>query len=177
MMRSVVFYGAISVDGYIAREDHALDWLIGTEGEEEAGYEAFYDTVDTIIMGRKTYEQIGILSPDEFPYAGKECYVFSRANKTSNEHVTFINDDIVEFVTTLKGKRGNRIWVVGGGELLQPLLEQNVIDEYYIQVAPSILGKGIPLFKSGDYECKLELVDVRRYKQLAELCYKKRTSL
>ncbi|MCU9613239.1 dihydrofolate reductase family protein [Caldibacillus lycopersici] len=170
--RNVVFYGAISVDGYLAREDHSLDWLLGTEGEEESGYFEFYDTVDTILMGRKTYEQILILSPNEFPYKGKECYVFSRTMTAQNEDVTFINDDIVSFTKKLKEQEGKRIWMVGGGEVLNPMLQAKLVDEFIIQIAPTIIGKGIPLFTPSNQDTKLELVDVRRFKQFAELYYR-----
>lgn len=167
--RKVVFYGAISVDGYIARENHALDWLTETEGD--TGYFDFYETVDTIVMGRSTYEQILILSPEEFPYKGKECYVFSHTLTGSNEHVNFINEDIVGFTKSLKEQEGKRIWIVGGGKVLQPLLQEKLVDEFIIQIAPSIIGNGIPLFVPGDQENKLELVDVQRYEQFVELYY------
>lgn len=104
--RKLTFYGAISVDGYIARENHSLDWLIGTEGEEDTGYSDFYESVDTILMGRKTYDQILILSPQEFPYQDKQCYVFSRTLTGSTEYVNFINGDIADFSKSLKGKEG-----------------------------------------------------------------------
>ncbi|MED1741366.1 dihydrofolate reductase family protein [Bacillus swezeyi] len=172
--RKLTFYGAISVDGYIARENHSLDWLIGTEGEEDTGYSDFYESVDTILMGRKTYDQILILSPQEFPYQDKQCYVFSRTLTGSTEYVNFINGDIADFSKSLKGKEGKRIWVVGGGEVLHPLLQEKLVDEFVIQIAPSIIGRGIPLFISGDLENKLKLVDVRRYQQFAELHYQLR---
>ncbi|MGM0836186.1 MAG: dihydrofolate reductase family protein [Bacillota bacterium] len=167
----VLFYGAISVDGYLAREDHSLDWLIGTEGEEDTTYQEFYDSIDTIVMGRKTYEQILILSPDEFPYSGKECYVFSRTMTGSNENVTFINEDVAEFTKSLKSQKGKRIWLVGGGEVLDPALKEKLVDEFIIQIAPSIIGRGISLFIPGDHENRLKLLDVRRYKQFAEMHY------
>jgi dihydrofolate reductase len=168
-MSKLVFYGAISLDGYLARENHSLDWLFGTEGEEESGYQEFYDSIDIILMGRSTYDQIAILSPEKFPYEGKPCYVFSRTMTGSNEHVTFINEDIAGFTQSLKEQEGKRIWVVGGGEVLKPLLK--LVDEFIIQIAPTIIGKGIPLFVPGDQENKLTLVDVRSFKQFAELHY------
>src|SRR5690625_3939622 len=97
--RKLIFYGAISVDGYIARKDHSLDWLMGTEGEELTHFEAFYETVDTINMGRKTYDQILIHAPDNFPYKGKQCYVFSRSLRGSTEYVEFINTDMFDFTS------------------------------------------------------------------------------
>ncbi|MEH7180590.1 dihydrofolate reductase family protein [Neobacillus vireti] len=170
-MRKLVFYGAISLDGYLARDNHSLDWLIGTEGEDETGYDDFYKNVDTILMGRSTYDQINILSPAKFPYEGKECYVFSRTVTGSTENVTFINEDIVGFTQSLKEQEGNSIWIVGGGEVLKPLLQAKLVDEFIIQIAPSILGRGIPMFTPGDHENRLKLVDVRRYKQFAEMHY------
>lgn len=171
MQRKLVFYGAISVDGYIARKNHSLDWLLGTEGEEENGYEEFYETVDTIIMGRKTYDQILIGKPDDFPYEGKECYVFSRNRKGSDDHVEFINEDLVDFVKGLKNQEGKKIWVVGGGEILHPLLQEKWVDEFFIQIAPTIIGSGIPLFIPGNEENELKLLNVRHFKQFAELHY------
>lgn len=88
----------------------------------------------------------------------------------SNEHVTFINEDIAGFTQSLKEQEGKRIWVVGGGEVLKPLLK--LVDEFIIQIAPTIIGQGIPLFVPGNQESKLTLVDVRSFKQFAELHYK-----
>ena len=167
----VLFYGAMSVDGYLAREDHSLDWLIGTEGEEDAGINEFINTIDTVLMGRKTYEQIQILSPDEFPYSDKKCYVFSSTLTGPNDFVEFVNEDVTSFIQALKSEEGKRIWVVGGGEILKPLLEAKLVDEFFIQIAPSIIGSGIPLFVPGNHENELKLLDVRRYKQLAEMHY------
>jgi dihydrofolate reductase len=170
---SIVFYGAISLDGYLARKNDSLDWLFGTEGEEETGYQDFYDSVDIILMGRSTYDQIGILSPEKFPYEGKPCYVFSRSVTGSTDHVTFINEDIVSFTQSLKEQaKGKVIWMVGGGEVLRPVLEAKLVDEFIIQIAPVIIGQGIPLFVPGDQENELTLMDVRRYKQFAEMHYR-----
>ncbi|WP_404452041.1 dihydrofolate reductase family protein [Virgibacillus necropolis] len=167
----LVFYGAVSVDGYIARNNHSLDWLLGTEGEEEIGYEDFYATIDIILMGRKTYDQILNDVPGEFPYKGKQCYVFSRTITGSNNLVDFINEDIVEFTKSLEKLSEKRIWVVGGGEVLYPLLQEELIDEFIIQIAPSVIGRGIPLFIPGEQENQLKLLNVKRNKQLAELHY------
>ncbi len=169
--RKVVFYGAISVDGYIARENDSLDWLLGTEGEEEIGYSDFYATVDTILMGRRTYEQILIQSPEKFPYEGKPCYVFSKTVAGSNDVVAFVNEDIVPFTRTLKEQGGQNIWIVGGGQVLRPMIQARLIDEFIIQIAPSIIGRGIPVFIPGDEDLRLKLLDVRRCQQFAELHY------
>ncbi|HET7627843.1 MAG TPA: dihydrofolate reductase family protein [Bacillales bacterium] len=169
--RTLVFYGAVSVDGYIARENHSLDWLFGTEGEEEIGFDAFYETIDTVVMGKKTYDQILVHDPETIPYESKECYVFSRNTTGSAGHVKFINNDIVAFMKGLKQRKGKKIWVVGGGEVLQPMMEEKLVDEFIIQITPTILGRGIPLFLPCDVENELKLVDVHRHKQFAEVHY------
>ena len=167
----LVFYGAISVDGYLARDNDSLDWLLGTEGEGELGYSDFFATVDIILMGRKTYDQILIHMPNEFPYKGKQCYVFSRSKDDSDDYVDFINEDVVSFTKSLKEHAGKRIWIVGGGEVLSPLLQEKLVDEFIIQIAPSIIGRGIPLFIPSERENQLRLIDVRHVKQFAELHY------
>lgn len=168
--RKLVFYGAISLDGYLARKNHSLDWLFGTEGEDELGYLDFYDTVDTILMGRKTYDEI-MNSTNGFLYEGKECYVFSRSQTGKDENVEFVNDDIVKFTQSLKRQTGKRIWIVGGGEVLYPLIQAKEVEEFIIQIAPTILGSGIPLFVPGERENKLKLDKARQCKQFAELYY------
>lgn len=144
--------------------------MFGTEGEDEIGYLDFYDTVDTILIGRKTYDEI-MKSTNGFLYKGKECYVFSRSQTGKDENVEFINDDIVDFTQSLKKQEGKRIWIVGGGEVLFPLIQAKEVDEFIIQIAPIILGSGIPLFIPGEQENKLRLVNVRQCKQFAELYY------
>lgn len=165
----LLFYGAMSIDGYLAREDHRLDWLIGTEGEEDTAYHEFYASVDTLIMGRKTYEQILVLSPEEFPYKDKTCYIFSRTLQDSHKGTEIIRGDLLSFITNLKNETGSHIWIVGGGELLQPLLKARLVDELFLQIAPVMIGKGIPLFPPTDQESRFSLQKVHQYQQIAEM--------
>jgi len=90
----------------------------------------------------------------------------------SNDVVEFVRDDIASFAQSLKAQSGQSIWIVGGGEVLQPLLQARLVDELIIQIAPFIIGQGIPLFIPGDEDIRLTLLDVRRYQQFAELHYK-----
>ncbi|MCC9089877.1 dihydrofolate reductase family protein [Bacillus sp. A015] len=167
--RKLLFYGAMSIDGYLAREDHRLDWLIGTEGEEETRYDDFYASVDTLIMGRKTYEQVLKLSPDEFPYEEKTCYIVSRTLQDSHKGTHIIREDLLSFITSLKNEKGQHIWIVGGGELLQPLLKARLVDELFLQIVPVMIGKGIPLFLPTDQESRFSLQEVQQYQQIAEM--------
>ena len=168
--RKLVFYGAVSLDGYLARENDSLDWLFRTEGDgADNGYGDFYATVNTILMGRRTYDWI--LQHGEFPYTGKQSYVLTQSRSGTDENVEFVNEDIVRFTKSLKAKAGGRIWMVGGGQTLQPLLYENLVDELILQIAPVIIGGGIPLFIAGELDLDFSLVDIKRYNQFAELRY------
>ena len=169
--RKLVLFIALSLDGYIATKENSLDWLFAIEGEGDNGFSKFYDTVDTILIGRKTYDWIMDVEKDDFPYKGKECYVFSRTEKDDNEYVKFVNEDATHFAEKLRNKVGNNIWVVGGGELLNAFTEAKLIDELRITIAPILLGKGIPLFKNNDFPTQLSLKSVTKYNQFVELHY------
>jgi len=104
----------------------------------------------------------------------KECYVFSTSKQEASDHVAFVNENIVEFINKLKDTEGKNIWIVGGGNLLSDFIKENLIDEFIITVAPTLLGNGIPLFKKQDIETELELKNVHRYNQFVELHYVKK---
>lgn len=169
--RKVVLFIAPSLDGYIATKDESLEWLFRVEGEGDNGYSAFYETVDTVIMGKRTYDWVIKHIKGEFPYQNKECYVFTRSSLPDTEHVTFINEDIHQFVNKLKNQDGQNIWIVGGGELLSFFLQERLIDEMIITIAPTVLGNGIPLFKEGNYQFDLSLKGINQFNQFVELHY------
>lgn len=169
--RKLILFIATSLDGYIATKSDSLDWLFKVEGEGDNGYSAFYETVDTILMGKRTYDWIMKNGTGEFPYKDKECYVFSRSTSGDNEDVKFINDDIVGFTTNLKKQEGKNIWVVGGGELLHSFIKEKLVDELIITVAPTLIGNGISLFKENDFQTELSLKGMKRFNQFVELHY------
>ena len=106
MERKVVLYIAQSLDGFIATEDHDISWLSIVEQEgEDYGYEAFVDTVDTVFMGRRTYEKV-LSFGVEFPHKGRKCYVLSASRKGSDENVTFFRGDLKALVEDIKKKEG-----------------------------------------------------------------------
>ncbi|WP_117168612.1 dihydrofolate reductase family protein [Paraliobacillus sediminis] len=169
--RNVVLFIATSLDGYIATKDESLEWLFNVEGEGDNGYSEFYQTVDTVLMGNNTYDWMMRNVTGEFPYKNKDCYVFTRSAIEDNEYVKFVNADIVHFINELKSKEGEDIWLVGGGELLQYFLKKRLVDEIILTVAPTIIGKGIPLFKEGEYQLDLTLKGTRKFNQFVELHY------
>lgn len=123
----------------------------------------------TILLGRRTYQWILSNVPSGFPYPGKECYVFSRTLRGRVDRVTFVNQDIARFTDSLKMQPGPDIWIVGGADALSPLLDHDLVDEFIIQIAPTVIGGGIPLFKAGTREMSLDLVKVTQYDQFFEL--------
>lgn len=171
-MRNTVLYIAASLDGFIAREDGSIDWLEVAEGDGDNGYRAFYETIDTIIMGNKTYQHTKILT-DDFPYKGKQCFVFSRQKEIQDENVHFINEEIPSFLQKLKEQDGSKIWIVGGAVLLDAFMKADLVDEFIISIIPINLGKGIPLFKTNNPEVQLKLTHIQQYGQIAQLHYKK----
>ena len=169
--RKVVLFIAATLDGYIATEDDSLEWLFHVEGEGDNGISEFYDTVDTVIMGKRTYDWLLDQEIEEFPYKDSDSYVYTTSDMPDNEDVKFVNGKVSELVHELKEKKGKKIWIVGGGQVIHEDLEQGLIDEITVTVAPVILGKGIPLFEKGDYQYDLEFKGSREFNQFVELNY------
>ncbi|TWI57804.1 dihydrofolate reductase family protein [Halalkalibacter nanhaiisediminis] len=170
--RKIVLFIAQSLDGYIATKGDSLDWLFKVEGEGDNGYSEFFETIDTILIGKRTYDWIMKHEKGQFPYQNKDCYVFSRSQLDDTNDVKFVNEDIVNFTHNLKKEEGKNIWIVGGGDLLHTFLKEKLVDELILTVAPTIIGEGIPLFKIGDYQLDLSLKGTRTFNQFVELHYK-----
>jgi dihydrofolate reductase len=161
-MRTVVFGGANSLDNYIARLDHAVDWLLW--GEEAAAVMAdYWKTFDTVLMGRKTYEVA--LQSGQGAYPGMATYVFSRTLPPgSRDGATITSADVVGFVRDLKRQAGKDICLMGGGALARPLFEAGLIDEIGFNIHPVLLGAGIPLFHPMNRQINLDLKECRPFK-------------
>ncbi|MDV7718691.1 dihydrofolate reductase [Pediococcus ethanolidurans] len=173
-MRQVQFYGAISLDGYLATPQHDLQWLFDTAGGDEANTNQFLKQVDTTIMGRKTYEVTKKTMGNELLFPDKMNYVLSRTHEGQTGDATYVNQSPVDLVRHLQTLSGSNIWIVGGGQVVTDLVAENLIDEWWIQVASVLLGKGIRLFPEGNYMTRLDLMEVVRYDQLAELHFKRK---
>ncbi|MBN8707006.1 MAG: dihydrofolate reductase [Bacteroidetes bacterium] len=161
--RKLVLYIAMSLDGYIATKNDDLSFLSVVEKEgEDYGYQAFTDTVDTVILGRKTYDKVMTLV-DTFPHAEKETYVITRTQQPSIGNVNFYTGDLNDLVSGLKSKPGKTIFCDGGAELVNELLKLDIFDDLIISIIPVLLGDGIPLFKPGRHEGKLKLVSSKSF--------------
>jgi dihydrofolate reductase len=146
-MVEIVYYAAASLDGFIATSDGGVEWLPPIEaGGEDYGYYDFYASVDAILMGSATYENI--LRQAAWPYAGKPCWVFSKQRryaKSGNADITFTGATPDHIAAEIEGQGVKRAWIVGGGKLAASFRERGLITTYGIGIAPAILGGGIPL--------------------------------
>ena len=158
---------ASSLDGYIAREDGSIDWL---PENTTSGYDNFIKSVDTVIMGKKTYDQV--LTFGNYPYKDQKSYVFTRNNDYSKDENTEFVHDIDVLVNNIFSNSGTNIWLVGGAEIISTFMNLNLVDEMILSVIPVLLGNGISLFKNITKEVKLELVKTTDYNKLVELHYK-----
>jgi dihydrofolate reductase len=173
-MRKVTLGLANSLDNYIARKDGGSDWLHWNE--EIARISAkFMKTVDTILIGRKTYEVM--LDFGQTSYPGARNYVFSRSKQKSSalkkslskkkkldQDVEVITADVAKFVSALKRKKGKGICLFGGGELARSLFEADLIDEIVLNIHPVLLGSGIPLFHEMKRQIDLKFLGSRKLK-------------
>jgi dihydrofolate reductase len=164
-MRKVTFGGAPSLDNYFAREDGAVDWLMWSDEAAEVMGD-YWKTIDTVVMGRKTYEAAMKISKGKSnPYPGIKSYVFSRTLKaTKQKAVEIISSDAAKFVRKLKKQAGKGICVMGGGKLAHSLFEAGMIDEVGFNIHPVLLGSGVPLFYPMKRQIDLELLDCKRFK-------------
>ncbi|MGC6768680.1 dihydrofolate reductase family protein [Enterococcus sp. LJL128] len=161
MNRKVILYIAMSLDGYIAEEDGSVDFLTDDieMSEKDDSYEKLMEQIDTVILGRKTYDQVvNELSPEKYPYEEKHSYVLTHNVEEGRENLTFTDEKPTALIQRLLVEDGKDIWIVGGGQVVAPLVASNLIDEYIITTIPIVLGKGIPLFQQIDQSVKLKNV-------------------
>lgn len=164
-MRKVTFGGANSLDNYFARKDHSVDWLMWSD-EAASIMTDYWKTIDTILIGRKTYEVALKNSKGKSNvYQGIKTYIFSRTMKNgADKQVEIISDDAVEFVRNLKNQEGRDICLMGGGDLAKTFFKADLIDEIGFNVHPVLLGQGIPLFYEMNRQIDLELIECKAFK-------------
>jgi dihydrofolate reductase len=161
--RKIILYVAVSADGFIARPDGDVAWLDRPRTAGDYGMAAFYKTVDTVLMGRKTYE-VG-LKFGQKAYAGKKNYVFSRTLRpTVKARVEVVSGDVGELAWKLRSEEGKHIWLVGGAELAAAFLDAGQLDELIIHVIPTLIGEGIPLIQPRHRSVELTLLSTRTYR-------------
>ena len=161
MSIQVSVFIATSIDGYIARLDHSLDWLErGTPlSVEESGYEAFFRSVDALVMGRKTFDVV--LGFGAWPYGTTPTIVMSR-NPEACSIPTELQDrvstsalDAPALVERLAGEGKGRVYI-DGGQVIQSFLRAGLVDDITITTIPVLIGEGLPLFSSLEGDIDLE---------------------
>ena len=174
--RKIIVHIGTSADGYIARPDGDLEWLTSRPAPKGFyGMQEFIKTVDTKLLGRKTFEQSLRLGAK---FDSKDRHiVFSRQAPPADAPpgVQFVNGDIGSFVDGLQSQPGKDIWLMGGGDLIASFLDANAIDEFVISVAPVFIGDGIPLIARRHRHVPLELLSSERFEDgLVQLHYRVR---
>ncbi|MDJ0571731.1 MAG: dihydrofolate reductase family protein [Pleurocapsa sp. MO_192.B19] len=159
---------ATSLDGFIARTGGELDWLDRANAtvteSEDCGYRAFIESIDVLIMGRKTYEQV--LSLGQWSYGSKPVIVLS-SNKIEiparlAQTVSHSSESPQELYDRLREKGAKRLYI-DGGNTIQRFLAEGLIDNLTVTVIPIILGKGIPLFGDLKQDILLRHIATKTY--------------
>lgn len=143
---TVSVFIATSLDGFIARPDGDLDWLT-SRGEQagDMGYQEFMATIDTVVLGRATYEKVLTFGAEQWPYGGKHVAVLStRLDGGADPRVT-VYRDLDRLVRGL-AERGTKSVYADGGQVVQSFLRAGLVHELTITTAPVLLGSGLPLF-------------------------------
>jgi dihydrofolate reductase len=171
-MRRVVLSLGISLDGYIARPDGAVDFLFMPK---DYSMGRFFATVDTAIMGRKTLEAGLKMTGGPLPKSHLAIYVFSKTQPPGERRgYTVVNESPAHFVSKLRKRRGKDIWLMGGGELARDFLKADLVDELHLGIVPVLLGEGIPLFPSGFPQRQFALAENKTFsKGMIRLKYKR----
>ena len=161
-MRSVIYGAACSLDGFIAGPQGEIDWLHFSADVTEFTTR-FWKRIDTVLMGRKTYEVATAMGNGGGSMPGiKSTYVFSRTlTSIKGKGTKLISDNAGDFVRALKADEGKDICILGGGDFGRSLFEAGVVDEVGLNIHPILLGSGVPLFLDAGKRIGLELTENR----------------
>jgi len=173
-MRKLSLFIATSLDGYIAKPNDDLSFLKLVEKEgEDYGYAEFTANIDTIILGRKTYDWVlRAIGSGHYDNGDRDVYVITRNEKPAVGRTKFYAGDLTALIEKLKKAEGKNIYCDGGAEIINELLKKDLVDELIISVVPVLLGEGTRLFKDGRPEQTLEWKDTKTFETgLVQLHY------
>ncbi|HEY0669385.1 MAG TPA: dihydrofolate reductase family protein [Sphingobacteriaceae bacterium] len=176
-MRKLSLFIATSLDGYIAKPNDDLSFLKLVEKEgEDYGYAKFNSTIDTIIIGRKTYDWVHReIGTSHYDNGERDVYVITRTERPDVGKIKFYTGDLIELVHKLKSGKGKNIYCDGGAEIINELLRNDLIDELIISIIPILVGNGTRLFKDGRPEQELEFLTAKSFDTgLTQLHYKRK---
>ncbi len=172
MLRKVKLFIAVSADGFIATKDGDISFLNQVEMPgEDYGYSDFLKTVDTILMGRKTYEKVLSFGHD-FSTVDKNIVVITRNKEFKNHKNIQFHSHLIQFINEELPKPGKDIFCDGGAEIIQQLLNAGLVSEMTLSIIPFLLGDGIRLFDELAASNKLSLIHSKSYASgLVQLTY------
>ena len=166
----VSVYIATSADGYIARDDDRIDFLDRVQGADDYGYAAFFASIDTLVMGRSTYDVV--LGFADWPFAGKRVVVLTNRDFESRHGEERHAGELAPLLERLAGEGARHVYL-DGGQVVQQGLAEGVVDELTISVVPVLLGSGRSLFRRGLPERGLALSSAESYASgLVQLRYR-----
>jgi len=176
-MRKISLFIAMSLDGYIAKPNDDLTFLkLVEKAGEDYGYGEFTDTIDTLIIGRRTYDYVlKNVGLSHYDNGQRDVYVITRTERPKVGRTTFYTGNLSELVKRLKSEKGKNIYCDGGAEIINELLQHDLIDEFIISVIPMLVGNGTKLFKDGRPEQTLEFLGVKTFETgLTQLHYQRK---
>lgn len=179
-MRKISLFIATSLDGYIAKPNNDLNFLKLVEKEgEDYGYAEFTETIDTLIIGRRTYDYVlKEIGPSHYDNGQRDVYVITRSERPQVGRTVFYSGAITDLVERLKSEKGKNIYCDGGAEVINELLKHDLVDELIISVIPVLLGNGTRLFKDGRPEQTLAFISAKAFETgLTQLHYKRNRSI
>lgn len=167
-MPKVSVFIATSLDGFISRKDGSIDWLMRfnetVPAGEDCGYKEFMSSIDLIVMGRNTFEQV--LTFGDWPYKGKNLVVLSSKLQVIPVHlknmVTIENDNPKNLLIKFSGHGYKNIYL-DGAITIQNFLQEGLVDELTLTTIPILLGEGKSLFGKIDKEIQLQLIESKPY--------------
>ena len=158
---------ATSLDGYIAKPDGDINWLMEADNsgaKEDYGYKEFSDSIDCMVMGRNTMEMV--MSFPEWPYENKRVIVLSNTLKITpsqlNDKVKFYSGSLIKLVTQLKNEGCKRLYI-DGGKTIQAFINEELLTDITITTIPILLGEGLSLFGKTNHDIKLKLLESNSY--------------
>jgi len=162
-VRKIIASLAVTADGFIARKDGSFDFLDRPQPRGNYGMAAFVRSIDTVIWGRRTYDQALELG-NSVSFGPKiKNYVFTHRPAKPCKDAEFVTEPVSKFAQRLRAARGKNIWMMGGGGIIGAFLDAGEIDEFSIHVIPVMIGEGIPLISPGRRTVPLKLISTKRF--------------
>lgn len=169
-MRKLILGVAVSLDGFIEGPNGEYDWCFT---DQDYGMSDFFKRVDTLFMGRNTYEMSLGVEGNAGGFPKMKKYIFSNTLHKVKDGAILLSGEIREQVMNIKNEKGKDIWLFGGASLTSSLMNEGLVDEISLAVHPILLGSGKPLFSNISRRIKLKLIDTKTYSSgLVSLSYK-----